>query len=106
VAAERDIALALAGQRDHLVAGLHKLPGVTVAGPPASGFVLIRVPDGVTVRTRLRRLGFAVRRGDSFPGLGPDWLRIAVRDTATSDSFLTALEVSLADHDVLGGQPC
>ena len=30
----------------------------------------------------LRERGWAVRRGDTFPGLGPDWLRIAVRDTA------------------------
>ena len=28
--------------------------------------------------------GFAVRRGDTFPGLGPDWIRIAVREPATS----------------------
>jgi histidinol-phosphate aminotransferase len=97
VAAEREIALTLAGHREHLLAGLRKLPGVTVAGPPASGFVLINVPDGALVRARLRRSGFAVRRGDSFPGLGPDWLRIAVRETATSDSFVTALEDCLAD---------
>ena len=32
------------------------------------------------VRQRLRALGYAVRRGDTFPGLGPDWLRVAVRD--------------------------
>ena len=33
----------------------------------------------------------AVRRGDTFPGLGPEWLRIAVRDTATTDAFIAAL---------------
>jgi histidinol-phosphate aminotransferase len=92
VAAEHRIALDLAAQRAHLVAGLAKLDGVTVAGNPASGFVLIHVAGGERVRQRLRTLGFAVRRGDTFPGLGPDWLRIAVRDTATSDAFLTALE--------------
>jgi histidinol-phosphate aminotransferase len=40
------------------------------------------------VRQALRERGFAVRRGDTFPGLGPDWLRIAVRPEAVSDSFL------------------
>jgi len=95
VAAEEEIARELAGRRDHLVAGLDKL-GMPVAGTPASSFVLVHVPDGEAVRHRLRSRGFAVRRGDSFPGLGPDWLRIAVRDTATSDSFLTVLEASLA----------
>jgi histidinol-phosphate aminotransferase len=43
------------------------------------------------VRHRLRERGFAVRRGDTFPGLGPDWLRLAVRDTATTDAFVAAL---------------
>ena len=47
--------------------------------------------NGPTVRERLRAAGFAVRRGDTFPGLGPDWIRIAVRDRATNDRFVTAL---------------
>jgi histidinol-phosphate aminotransferase len=96
VAAERAIAEQLADRRTHLVKGLDRLPGVTVASAPASSFVLIQVAGGERVRQRLRELGFAVRRGDTFPGLGPDWLRIAVRDTATSDSFLRALEAVLA----------
>jgi histidinol-phosphate aminotransferase len=99
VAAEREIARELAARRDHLVAGLRALPGVTVPGEPASSFVLLHVAGGEQVRHRLRAAGFAVRRGDTFPGLGPDWLRIAVRDTATSDSFLTALEAALAGPD-------
>ena len=36
--------------------------------------------------------GFAVRRGDTFPGLGPDWVRIAVRDPATTDRLLGAVD--------------
>jgi histidinol-phosphate aminotransferase len=47
--------------------------------------------SGPTVRERLRQAGFAVRRGDTFPGLGPGWLRIAVRDRATNDRFVAAL---------------
>jgi histidinol-phosphate aminotransferase len=43
------------------------------------------------VRERLRERGWAVRRGDTFPGLGPDWLRIAVRDPATTDAFIDVL---------------
>ena len=42
-------------------------------------FVLIRVPRGGDVRKEPRRRGFAVRRGGTFPGLGPDRLGIAVR---------------------------
>ncbi|GAA3272927.1 threonine-phosphate decarboxylase [Dactylosporangium vinaceum] len=96
VATEREIATALAADRDHLVAAL-RAAGVTVAGVPASSFVLIRVVDGERVRVALRARGFAVRRGETFPGLGADWLRIAVRDTATSDAFVAVLS------NVLGG---
>ncbi len=77
----------LAADRAYL---LDRLP-VEVAGRPASSFVLIRVPDGLRVRDELRKRGYAVRRGDTFPGLGPDWLRVAVRDRATTDAFVTAL---------------
>ncbi|HEV7898604.1 MAG TPA: Rv2231c family pyridoxal phosphate-dependent protein CobC [Planosporangium sp.] len=91
VAAERAIAHRLVVERAHLVGCLSGLPGVRVAGSPASSFVLVRVPDGATVRDRLRGRGYAVRRGDTFPGLGPDWLRLAVRDTAVTDAFVAVL---------------
>jgi histidinol-phosphate aminotransferase len=72
--------------------------------------VLIRVPDGDRVRRALREGGWAVRRGDTFPGLSPDHLRIAVRDPATSRAFAAALAAVLAgdrtpppaDGEVLG----
>ncbi|MEV0427541.1 Rv2231c family pyridoxal phosphate-dependent protein CobC [Micromonospora sp. NPDC050495] len=91
VAAERAIAAGLAADREHLVARLSALPGVRVAGRPASAFVLVHRPGANQVRERLRERGWAVRRGDTFPGLGPDWLRIAVRDPATTDAFIDVL---------------
>ncbi|MGN9777946.1 Rv2231c family pyridoxal phosphate-dependent protein CobC [Micromonospora sp. H33] len=91
VEAERAIAARLAADRDHLVARLTALPGVRVAGRPASAFVLIHAPGAAAVRVALRERGWAVRRGDTFPGLGPDWLRIAVRDPATTDAFIEVL---------------
>jgi histidinol-phosphate aminotransferase len=66
-------------------------PGVMVEGRPASSFVLLRVPDGRRVRRDLRDRGWAVRRGDTFPGLCEDHLRVAVRDPATSRAFARAL---------------
>jgi histidinol-phosphate aminotransferase len=72
------------------------VPGVTLAGAPASSFVLLHVRDGEAVRTSLRAAGFAARRGSTFPGLGPDWLRIAVRDTATTDAFVAALNRTIS----------
>lgn len=82
---------AIAGQRAHLLKGLAAVTGVRVHGEPAASFVLIELPGAAAVRERLRAAGFAVRRGDTFPGLGADWLRIAVRDEATTDRFLAAL---------------
>ena len=85
-------------------------PAAEVVGPPRSSFVLIRVRDGDRVRRALREAGWAVRRGDTFPGLSPDHLRIAVRDPVTSRAFATVLSAVLsgdpappqADGEVLG----
>ncbi|MFZ5850174.1 MAG: aminotransferase, partial [Actinomycetota bacterium] len=54
-----------------------------------------RVPGGERVRRALRARGYAVRRGDTFPGLGPDWLRVAVRPPSVSDAFAAALAEAL-----------
>ncbi|MEU8487655.1 Rv2231c family pyridoxal phosphate-dependent protein CobC [Streptomyces sp. NPDC048641] len=87
----------VAADRAHLVAGLAEFAaeGVSLAGPAEGPFVLIRVPGAAALRTRLRERGFAVRRGDTFPGLGGDWLRLAVRDRATTGRFLQALDQAL-----------
>ena len=57
--------------------------------------MLLRVPGGAAVRERLRDRGWAVRRGDTFPGLSGDHLRVAVRDPATSRAFAAALAETL-----------
>ncbi|MFF1375165.1 Rv2231c family pyridoxal phosphate-dependent protein CobC [Streptomyces sp. NPDC058308] len=87
----------VAADRTHLLAGLADLAplGVRAVGPAEGPFLLIRVPGAAGVRERLRGRGFAVRRGDTFPGLGPDWIRVAVRDRGTSDRFLSALAATV-----------
>ncbi|MGW5747378.1 Rv2231c family pyridoxal phosphate-dependent protein CobC [Amycolatopsis sp. NPDC003861] len=88
------LAVAAEADREYLVSGL-TAQGVDVLGDPRGPFVLVRVPDGASLRTRLREAGYAARRGDTFPGLGPDHLRLAVRDRVTTDAFLANLrEVS------------
>ncbi len=101
VAEAADAAAVVAADREHLVGLLHGLRrfGVSVAGPAEGPFVLVRVPDAGVVRERLRGVGFAVRRGDTFPGLGRDWVRVAVRGRETSERFAAALA------GVLGGTP-
>ncbi len=85
----------LAAHRAALLAALP--PGVVVA-EPRSSFVLLRVPGGGRVRAALRERGWAVRRGDTFPGLSGDHLRVAVRDPATSRAFAADLAA------ILGGE--
>ena len=46
-------------------------------------FVLVNTSSlsGDSIRQPLAERGFAVRRGETFPGLGPTWIRLAVRDS-------------------------
>ncbi|HEX3815725.1 MAG TPA: Rv2231c family pyridoxal phosphate-dependent protein CobC [Mycobacteriales bacterium] len=64
---------------------------VDVVPDPAASFVLLRHRSDSGLRERLRGKGFAARRGDTFPGLGPAWLRIAVRGPEVSAAFGVAL---------------
>ena len=84
-------AVALRADRDHLLALLADVDGVEVRGTPASSFLLLRTPGRTDVREALRDRGWAVRRGDTFPGLDGEHLRVAVRDRTTSDGFVRAL---------------
>lgn len=98
VAAERAIAASLADDRAHLLGRLGHVPKLTVAGAPASAFLSVRLDGADKIREELRRRGYAVRRGDTFPGLGVDWLRLAVRDTATTDAFIEVLSEVLEER--------
>lgn len=100
--AEADaVAHAATADRDRLLALLSEVGGVRVVGSPRAPFVLLRVP-GAEVREGLRRRGFAVRRGDTFPGLSDEYIRVAVRDPEVSAAFVAALADTLAQ---VGGEP-
>ena len=96
VAEATALARASEEHRAHLARLLRAIPGVEMAGDQRAPFILIRVPDGEKVRNGLRRKGFAVRRGDTFPGLSADWLRIAVRDPPACEAFADSLREVLA----------
>lgn len=94
MAQAHEYAMQQAGDREFLAAALARVPDVEVQGPAAAPFVLLRAggPDPAGVHRRLREFGWAVRRADTFPGLGTGWLRVAVRDRITSDEFAAALD--------------
>lgn len=73
---------------------LRSLPGVE-AWPAAANFLLLRVAGRPDLHAALRDQGFAVRRCDTFPGLGPDYVRIAVRAAAVNDALAAALRTTI-----------
>ncbi|XVX19112.1 cobyrinate a,c-diamide synthase [Actinomycetota bacterium] len=82
--------------RERLATGLAGLGLDPVAGQ--APFVLVQVGPGVW--EALRERGIAVRSCDSFPGLGPDWLRIAVRDPIMTDTLLRELASTLHEEAI------
>jgi cobyrinic acid a,c-diamide synthase len=91
-----EAAIDIANNRTILLDLLARLD-LPVTGVPAAPFALIDTgpmrgqhPPG-WARRALREAGFAVRRGETFPGLGPDWIRVAVRVPAVSRAFAEAL---------------
>ncbi|CAM5606475.1 Rv2231c family pyridoxal phosphate-dependent protein CobC [Streptomyces pseudogriseolus] len=97
LAEAEEAARGVAADRAFLLAGLRDFAshGLRAVSPAEAPFVLVRVPDAAAVRRRLRALGYAVRRGDTFPGLNEEWLRLAVRDRGTTEGFLRALGQAL-----------
>lgn len=79
---------AIVGWRTALETGLRDR-GIRHVASSAS-FVLAEVGDGM--HAALRRAGIAVRRADTFPGLGPTWVRIAVRPERQIRELLDALD--------------
>ncbi|MFP8944919.1 Rv2231c family pyridoxal phosphate-dependent protein CobC [Streptomyces fenghuangensis] len=81
-----------AADRAHLLGRLAEFGELVQAtADPRAPFVLVRHADAAGLRERLRAEGIAVRRGDTFPGLDARWLRLAVRDRATTDHLVRTL---------------
>lgn len=68
--------------------------GIAVHTPAHGPFLLLRVTDGELLRKHLAAQGIAVRRADTFPGLGSDHLRVAVRGSAEVDRLVMAIRTA------------
>ena len=64
-------------------------------------FVLVDTSSlsGKSIRQPLAKRGFAVRRGETFPGLGPTWIRLAVRDPEIHAELARAISDLTAQHN-------
>ncbi|MGW8380524.1 Rv2231c family pyridoxal phosphate-dependent protein CobC [Actinacidiphila sp. SB3-2] len=83
----------IAEDRAHLLGGLAEFggSGLSCVTPPEGPFLLVHHPEAARIREELRTLGYALRRGDTFPGLDPEWLRVAVRGPEITEGLLAAL---------------
>jgi histidinol-phosphate aminotransferase len=98
VAASARAADALVRRRAAQAAALAGVPGVTVL-PGVAPYLLLRLPagQGERVHAELRARGVAVRRGDTFPGLTTDHVRVAVRSAAQVQQLVRGLTMALAE---------
>ncbi|MFI7586823.1 Rv2231c family pyridoxal phosphate-dependent protein CobC [Spongisporangium articulatum] len=83
-------AVDLEAQREYLIERLARIDGLAVVPGSRAPFVLLRGPIGTgphALYDGLRARGWLARRGDTFPGLGHGWVRVAVRDRDTTDRF-------------------
>jgi histidinol-phosphate aminotransferase len=85
-------AIELQREREHLLARLSPIDEIRAAPGATASFVLLQAVGHPGLRESLRERGYAVRRGDTFPGLDQTWLRVAVRDRATTDLFVETLK--------------
>ncbi|MHA3703222.1 aminotransferase class I/II-fold pyridoxal phosphate-dependent enzyme [Jatrophihabitans sp. YIM 134969] len=81
----------LAARRAALIDALGTVPGVGLTPGATAAFVLVHRPGGSALRLALRQRGFLVRKGDDYPGLGPDWFRVAVPSVEGGRRFAAAL---------------
>jgi histidinol-phosphate/aromatic aminotransferase/cobyric acid decarboxylase-like protein len=90
----RQVGAEVAAARAELLAELRSLPRVR-AWPGAANYLLLEIPDGQAVVDALRAAGIAVRPAASFPGLGEDHVRVAVRRPHENRRLVAALAEAL-----------
>jgi histidinol-phosphate/aromatic aminotransferase/cobyric acid decarboxylase-like protein len=92
---QKRVARDVAAARAELTGRLASLPGIRV-WPSEVNYLLLEVPDGPATVNALRAEGIVVRPASSFPGLGPNHLRVAVRLPAENARLAAAFEATLA----------
>jgi histidinol-phosphate/aromatic aminotransferase/cobyric acid decarboxylase-like protein len=93
-ATPRRVGAEVARARAELLVALDALPRVR-AWPGAANFLLLEVHDGEAVMGALRAARIAVRPAASFPGLGENHIRVAVRRPHENRRLLEALAEAL-----------
>ena len=90
-----EIAQRVTIERDDLATRLARVPGLRT-WPSVTNFCLVEVADGPALVAALRARDIAVRPAASFPGLGPNHVRLTARDPERNARLVTAIEDALA----------
>jgi histidinol-phosphate/aromatic aminotransferase/cobyric acid decarboxylase-like protein/adenosyl cobinamide kinase/adenosyl cobinamide phosphate guanylyltransferase len=85
----------VAAEREDLEGRLRGIARVRL-WPASANYCLVEVPDGPRVAAALREAGIAVRPAASFPGLGPEHLRITARGPTENARLAEALSEAVA----------
>jgi histidinol-phosphate/aromatic aminotransferase/cobyric acid decarboxylase-like protein/adenosyl cobinamide kinase/adenosyl cobinamide phosphate guanylyltransferase len=89
------IAERVAAERDDLARRLGAVSGLR-SWPSAANFCLVQAPDGPALVAALRARSIAVRPAASFPGLGPQHVRLTARAPQRNALLVAAIEAALA----------
>lgn len=92
---QKRVARDVAAARAELTRRLEALPDVRV-WPSEANYLLLQVQDGPATLDALRAEGIVVRPASTFPGLGPNHLRVAVRLPEENARLAAALQATLA----------
>ncbi len=83
-------------ERDDLARRLAAIPGLRT-WPSAANFCLVEVADGPALVAALRARRIAVRPAASFPGLGPQHVRLTARTPPENAVLVEAIEAAIED---------
>ena len=83
-------------ERDDLARRLEAVPGLRT-WPSAANFCLVEVADGPALVAALRAQRIAVRPAASFPGLGPQHVRLTARTPRENAVLVEAIEAAIED---------
>jgi histidinol-phosphate aminotransferase len=83
-------AIDVRAQRQAMITALAEV-GIDVVGQPTASFLTVRTAGGTALKDGLRDHGYAVRSCANFVGMGPDLLRLAVRDEQTVSGLIAAI---------------
>jgi histidinol-phosphate/aromatic aminotransferase/cobyric acid decarboxylase-like protein len=85
------VAAEVAAERAWLATALGGVEAVQEVWPSAANFLLLRMADGLATVSGLADQGISVRPAGSFPGLGVDHVRVAVRRRPDNERLVEGL---------------